>query len=104
MACMRDDSAAAWAAFGTGPGWRRYFRSSDSSAAIAVAAWSYALAVRTASALAAAALLVTREPTVTTTMSPTNATLAPVIARRFHKLEIGPLLTADRLTRCPQQG
>jgi hypothetical protein len=49
-------------------------------------------------------LLVTMEPTVTTPMSPTSAMLAPVIARRFHKREMGPLLTVDRLTCCPQWG
>src|ERR1700728_3306359 len=102
MACSSEASAAAWPALGTGPGWRRYIRSSDSSAAIAVAAWPYAVAVRTASALAAAALLVTREPAVTTTMSATSPMLVPVIAHRFRELEMGPGLTADRVTRCPQ--
>src|ERR1035438_2138817 len=98
MACSREASAAAWPALGTGPGWRRYFRSSDSSAAIAVAAWVYAVPIRTARELVPAALLVTREPTVTTPMSNTSPTLAPVIAHRFNKLEMGPRLTADRVT------
>ena len=62
MARPRETSAAAWAAFAAGPGWRRYFRSSDSSAAIAEAAWAYASAVRTALAAVPAALLVAREP------------------------------------------
>src|ERR1039457_3993123 len=35
-------------------------------------------------------------------MSATSATLAPAIAHRFHELEMRPLLTVDRVTRCPQ--
>src|ERR1700683_3868786 len=101
MACSREASAAAWPALGPGPGWRRYFRSSDSSAAIAVAACSYAVAVRTARALVPAALLVTREPIVTTTMSAISPALAPVIAHRFHEPEMGLRLTVDRVIRCP---
>ena len=91
MACWRETSAAVWAAFAAGLGSRRYFRSSDSSAAIAAAACSYASAVRTSRALALAAWLVTREPIVTTQMSATSPRPAPVIAHRFHDRETGLL-------------
>src|ERR1700722_8031758 len=57
---------------------------------------------RTARVLDAAALLVTREPTVTTTMSTTSPIPVAAIAQRFHQRELGPSLGLDRLTAQPR--